>query len=53
MFGTEWLTRTLVGQPTHHIDIIDWNGDSSRLTHSKRGSRRANADPSSEEPAQP
>jgi DNA replication protein DnaC len=36
MFGSERLTAALLGRLTHHVHILDMNGDSYRLAESKR-----------------
>lgn len=40
-FGTERLTGALLDRLTHHVSILEMNGDSYRLAQSK--ARRANA----------
>ncbi len=32
-FGTERLTGALLDRPTHHVHILEMNGDSYRLKH--------------------
>jgi DNA replication protein DnaC len=44
VFGSERLTGALLDRLTHHVHILEMNGDSYRLTHSKRRSRRPRAD---------
>jgi DNA replication protein DnaC len=44
VFGSERLTGALLDRLTHHVHILEMNGDSYRLNHSKRRSRRNNAD---------
>ena len=44
VFGAERLTGALLDRLTHHVHIIEMNGDSYRLTHSKRRSRRPRPD---------
>ena len=44
MFGSERLTGALLDRLTHHVHILEMNGDSYRLNQSKRRSRRNNAD---------
>ena len=44
MFGAERLTGALLDRLTHHVHILEMNGDSFRLAHSKRRSRRPRAD---------
>ena len=46
VFGSERLTGALLDRLTHHVHILEMNGDSYRLAHSKRRSRRAKAHPS-------
>ena len=36
MFASERLTGALLDRLTHHVHILEMNGDSFRLTHSKR-----------------
>ena len=36
MFGSERLTGALLDQLTHHIHILEMNGDSYRLRHSRQ-----------------
>ena len=43
-FGAERLTGALLDRLTHHVHILEMNGDSYRLAHSKRRSRRPRAD---------
>ena len=43
-FGSEHLTGALLDRLTHHVHILEMNGDSYRLAHSKRRSRRPRAD---------
>ena len=45
VFGSERLTVALLDRLTHHVHILEMNGDSFRLAHSKRRSRRAKAEP--------
>ena len=45
VFGSERLTGALLDRLTHHVHILEMNGDSFRLAHSKRRSRRAKAEP--------
>ena len=35
MFGNERLTGALLDRLTHHVHILEMNGDSYRLKHSK------------------
>ena len=48
VFGSERLTGALLDRLTHHVHILEMNGDSFRLAHSKRRSRRARSEPSSD-----
>ena len=50
VFGSERLTGALLDRLTHHVHILEMNGDRYRLAHSKRRSRRAKADPPPEVP---
>jgi DNA replication protein DnaC len=52
VFGAERLTGALLGRLTHHVHILEMNGDSYRLAHSKRRSRRHRADATPQAPAQ-
>jgi DNA replication protein DnaC len=45
VFGSERLTGALLDRLTHHVHILEMNGDSFRLAHSKRRSRRAQSEP--------
>ena len=36
VFGSERLTGALLDRLTHHVDILEMNGDSYRLKHSKK-----------------
>ena len=36
MFGSERLTGSLLDRLTHHIHILEMNGDSYRLRHSRQ-----------------
>src|SRR6266404_4123108 len=45
VFGSERLTGALLDRLTHHVHILEMNGDSYRLNQSKRRSRRASSDP--------
>ena len=44
VFGSERLTGALLDRLTHHVHILEMNGDSYRLNQSKHRSRRASAD---------
>ncbi len=48
VFGSERLTGALLDRLTHHVHILEMNGDSFRLAHSKRRSRRARSELPSE-----
>ncbi len=48
VFGSERLTGALLDRLTHHVHILEMNGDSFRLAHSKRRSRRAQSEPPSD-----
>jgi DNA replication protein DnaC len=52
VFGSERLTGALLDRLTHHVHILEMNGDSYRLAHSKRRSRRHRADATPEAPPQ-
>ena len=39
IFGSERLTGALLDRLTHHVDILEMNGDSYRLKHSRKTSR--------------
>jgi DNA replication protein DnaC len=51
VFGAERLTGALLDRLTHHVHILEMNGDSYRLAHSTR-SRRSRVD-AAREPASP
>ena len=40
VFGSERLTGALLDRLTHHVHILEMNGESYRLAHSKRRARR-------------
>ena len=42
--SAERLTGALLDRLTHHVHILEMNGDSYRLAHSKRRSRRPRPD---------
>ena len=44
MFGSERLTGALLDRLTHHVHILEMNGESYRLNQSKRRARKANTD---------
>jgi DNA replication protein DnaC len=50
VFGSERLTGALLDRLTHHVHILEMNGDSYRLNQSKRRSCRNNADTPKDDP---
>ena len=44
MFASERLTAALLDRLTHHVHILEMNGDSYRLNQSKHRARHAIAD---------
>src|SRR3954470_10500575 len=44
VFGSERLTGALLDRLTHHVHILEMNGDSYRLAHSKRQKRSGPSD---------
>ena len=44
VFGSERLTGALLDRLTHHVHILEMNGDSYRLAHSKRRAQRSKSD---------
>ena len=46
VFGSERLTGALLDRLTHHVHILEMNGESYRLVQSKRRSRRSQPDTS-------
>jgi len=46
VFGSERLTGALLDRLTHHVHILEMNGESYRLVQSKRRSRRSQLDTS-------
>ncbi len=48
VFGSERLTGALLDRLTHHVQILEMNGDSFSLAHSKCRSRRARSEPPSD-----
>ncbi|MEE1562433.1 MAG: IS21-like element helper ATPase IstB, partial [Alphaproteobacteria bacterium] len=44
IFGSQRLTGALLDRLTHHIDILEMNGDSYRLKHSRKTSRQQPSD---------
>ena len=49
VFGSERLTGALLDRLTHHVHILEMNGESYRLAHSKRRTRRPRPDTTSDE----
>jgi DNA replication protein DnaC len=45
VFGSERLTGALLDRLTHHVHILEMNGESYRLAQSKRRSRRLQQEP--------
>ena len=43
IFGSERLTGALLDRLTHHVHILELNGDSYRLAHSKHARKDAAA----------
>jgi len=41
VFGSERLTGALLDRLTHHVHILEMNGDSFRLAASKKSQRRS------------
>jgi len=52
VFGSERLTGALLDRLTHHVHILEMNGDSYRLHQSKRRSRRAGPDTPADNPTE-
>ena len=52
VFGSERLTGALLDRLTHHVHILEMNGDSYRLNQSKRRSRPASTDTPADNPTQ-
>jgi hypothetical protein len=50
VFSSERLTGALLDRLTHHVHILEMNGDSYRLNQSKRRARRASSDPPPDNP---
>ncbi len=46
IFGSERLTGAVLDRLTHHVHILEMNGDSYRLEHSKKTRKRAATPPS-------
>jgi DNA replication protein DnaC len=45
VFGSERLTGALLDRLTHHVHILEMNGDSFRLATSKKSRRRPDQEP--------
>ncbi len=43
IFGSERLTGALLDRLTHHVHILEMNGESYRLQHSKRSRKRSSS----------
>ena len=52
VFGSERLTGALLDRLTHHVHILEMNGESYRLNQSKRRSHRASSDAPADNPTQ-
>jgi DNA replication protein DnaC len=52
VFGSERLTGALLDRLTHHVHILEMNGESYRLNQSKHRSRRASSDTPADNPIQ-
>jgi len=50
VFGSERLTGALLDRLTHHVNILEMNGDSCRLNQSKKRQRQTSARPSGNNP---
>ena len=50
VFGSERLTGALLDRLTHHVHILEMNGDSYRLNQSKRRSRPASSNTAADNP---
>ena len=50
VFGSERLTGALLDRLTHHVHILEMNGESYRLAQSKRRAKRSRPDLSSDGP---
>lgn len=44
IFGSERLTGALLDRLTHHVHILEMNGESYRLQQSKRTRKRSSSD---------
>ena len=53
VFGSERLTGALLDRLTHHVHILEMNGDSYRLNQSKRRSRPVSSDTPADNSTQP
>jgi DNA replication protein DnaC len=53
VFGSERLTGALLDRLTHHVHILEMNGDSYRLKQSKRRKRRTTGEPAIEPAVDP
>ena len=51
VFGSERLTGALLDRLTHHVHILEMNGESYRLRQSKHRRRSPRSDPSPSQPA--
>ena len=52
VFGSERLTGALLDRLTHHVHILEMNGDSYRLNQSRRRSHPASPDTAPDNPTQ-
>ena len=52
VFGSERLTGALLDRLTHHVHILEMNGESYRLAHSKRRVRRSKPDTPTDDTSQ-
>ena len=50
VFGSERLTGALLDRLTHHVHILEMNGESYRIAQSKRRAKRSRPDSSSDGP---
>ena len=50
VFGSERLTGALLDRLTHHVHILEMNGDSFRLKQSRQGQQSQNSDTTSVQP---
>ena len=44
MFGSERLTGALLDRFTHHVNILEMNGESYRLTSSRKRQKKGKGD---------